>query len=239
MRQVPYYLLIGNGNVARHFQHYLSLVQQAFQTWHRSEPLAKLEQALSRATHVLVLISDKALENFIINHCMNTRALLIHFSGSLATDKAHGAHPLMTFSKHLYNLDLYQLIPFVIDQDAPAFAELLPGFKNPSVRLEKSLKSKYHALCVLSGNFSCILWQKLFSSFETEFNIPKTITYPYLIQQMQNLMNDSDHALSGPLKRNDHETLEKNLQALTHDPFQEIYKSFVSCYQNSKRGISS
>jgi predicted short-subunit dehydrogenase-like oxidoreductase (DUF2520 family) len=231
MRQVPQYLLIGNGRVARHFRYYFSLLGLSFVTWQRGEPLEKLQQWVATSTHVLILITDQAIEEFMAKYLKNTSALCIHFSGSLASKYAYGAHPLMCFTPNLYTLEQYQTIPFVIDEDAPPFAELLPGLSNPHARLAKNLKAKYHALCVMSGNFSCLLWQKLFASLEQEFHLPKQFAYPYLQQQMQNLLTDSASALTGPLVRQDRATIEKNIAALAHDPFQMIYKSFVTAYQ--------
>jgi hypothetical protein len=72
MRQVPNYLLIGNGRVARHFQHYFSLLQLPYQTWHRHEPDTKLTQQLESATHVLLLISDRAIAAFAADGKIST-----------------------------------------------------------------------------------------------------------------------------------------------------------------------
>lgn len=231
MRQVPHYLVIGNGRVAKHFAHYLAEVNLSFNTWHRQQSTAELKQLLNQATHVLILISDQAINDFIIHHLQNTDILKIHFSGSVVTPHAFGAHPLMTFSEQLYTLDQYQEIPFVLDHDAPDFSYLMPGLVNPHVRLDKSLKAKYHALSVLSGNFSCMLWQKFMSTLENEFNIPKDIVYPYMRQQTKNLLDNYKAALTGPLVRDDKITIEKNLLALQADPFKQVYQSFVSCYQ--------
>ena len=60
--------LIGNGHVARHFQYYFSLLQLSFTTWHRKESVAKLQQELTRSSHILLLISDSAIEEFIQQH---------------------------------------------------------------------------------------------------------------------------------------------------------------------------
>jgi hypothetical protein len=241
MRQVPYYLLIGNGRVAHHIRHYFSLLGISFATWQRGDPEEKLQQSLQHVSHVLLLITDAHIESFIQHHLKNSTALRIHCSGSLVTEHAYGAHPLMTFNKdHLYSLAQYQAIPFIVDDDAPAFEALLPGLPNPHVRLKKSLKPKYHALCVLSGNFSCLLWQKLFSSLEREFHFPADIAYPYLQQQTQNLLRHYPTALTGPLVRSDQATIQKNLTALAGDPFQEIYQAFINCYcdQRQKETLS-
>lgn len=234
MRLAPRYLLIGNGRVAKHFQHYFSHLKIPFAVWRRGEPLKKLYDQAGLSSQILLLISDHAIEDFIKTYLSNIKGLCLHFSGSLISEQAFGAHPLMTFNKDLYNLNQYAEIPFVIDHDAPAFEQLLPGLPNPHVRLHKSLKAKYHALCVLSGNFSCLLWQKFFSSLENEFYISHEIGRPYFFQQMKNLIQDYKSALTGPLVRADKSTIEKNLNSLESDPFQEVYKSFVSCFSKIK-----
>lgn len=235
MRQVPHYLIIGNGRVASHMRHYFTLLHLSYSSWHRQQHHSQLIQALKLATHVLLLISDHAVDSFIAEHLQPHHSRLIHFSGSLVTDNAYGVHPLMTFSDGLYELEQYQAIPFIIDHDALPFEDLLPGIANQHMRLQKSLKPKYHALCVMSGNFSCILWQKFFNTLESEFNIPKSFAYLYLHQQTQNLLTRPQTALTGPLVRGDKITIEKNIAALENDPFQEVYQSFIDCYQNMNR----
>jgi predicted short-subunit dehydrogenase-like oxidoreductase (DUF2520 family) len=239
MRQVPQYLIIGDGRVARHFQQYFTLLQLSFKVWHRAQSLAELNQLISNSSHILLLISDIAIEDFIERHLTPASSTIIHFSGSLISQQAYGAHPLMSFSHEIYTKDQYLTIPFIVDHDAPAFEELLPGLPNQHVRLQKDLKAKYHALCVLSGNFSCLLWRKFFDSLEQDLNLPYSIGHSYLLQCTQNLLANHQTALTGPLVRNDMLSIEKNLVALKSDPFQDVYKSFVLCYQELKeRGLA-
>lgn len=231
MRQVPCYLLIGNGCISKHFQQYFQLLKISFNVWDRkNHSIATLKLLTHTASHILIAISDQAIDEFIQQHLSDIDALCIHFSGSLICRQAFGAHPLMTFNNTLYDLKCYQSISFIIDDDAPSFNHLLPGLTNPHVRLHRSLKAKYHALCVLSGNFSCLLWQRFFSVLQNEFHLPKTVAYPYLMQQMKNIIHDPSSALTGPLVRHDTETIIKNIAALEDDPFQKIYQSFVDCY---------
>lgn len=231
MRQVPRYLIIGNGRVARHFQHYFSLLNLSFNIWNRSQSPDKLNTFLKQATHILILITDRAIDTFCETHLQYSTAYRIHFSGSHVSRHAFGAHPLMTFSANMYCLEDYLTIPFIVDQSAPDFEKLLPGLSNKNIKLNTSDKAKYHALCVMSGNFSCLLWQKLFSNFEEAFNIPASFAYPYLRQQTENLLTDARNALTGPLVRNDDITIKKNVAALAGDPFQEVYMAFVECYK--------
>lgn len=234
MGQVPRYLIIGRGRMATHFSFYLQHLNLPYLTWHRGESLALLEERKKLATHILILISDYAIDAFIQKHLQTTSALLIHCSGSLASQLAYGAHPLSSFTRELFEVSEYKEITFVVDEHAPAFSELLPGLPNKHMRLPVSQKAKYHAMCVLSGNFSCMLWQKFFATLEQEFAIPAECGQHYLKRITQNLLSDYQNALTGPLVRNDIKTIEKNINALKDDPFQKIYKSFVECYQTMR-----
>ncbi len=121
------------------------------ESWCRQEALDLLSERAQRATHILILINDMAIDSFVEQHLHASQAILIHCSGSLNTHRAFGAHPLLGFNHQTYELDRYTTMPFIVDHDAPPFSELLPGLPNPSARLDKAQKAKYHALCVLSG----------------------------------------------------------------------------------------
>ncbi|EKD74978.1 MAG: hypothetical protein ACD_44C00270G0003 [uncultured bacterium] len=231
MQQVPRYLLIGNGRLAFHFRHYFSLLNLNYQTWSRHESHEKLLSQLDFASHVLLLISDDAINDFYKKSLKNHNKIFVHFSGSLITDKIYGAHPLFSFTKNLCEFETYQSIPFIIDDDAPTIQEILPSLPNPHMRLPKSLKGKYHALCVLAGNFSCMLWKKLFYEFQNTFNFPPHLAHPYLKQIFLNIKNDPENCLTGPFLRRDITTIQNNIEALNNDIFQEIYTSFWNCYQ--------
>lgn len=235
MRQVPPYLLIGNGRVARHMCHYFSLLNLPYAHWHRGQAEALLSECLTHATHILLLISDQSIESFIDIYLKNSNALIIHCSGSLTTPLAYSAHPLTTFSETLYTLSQYQQIPFIVEKNTLPFHQLLPELTNPHFYLDATQKAKYHALCVSSGNFSCLLWQKLFDAFEQEFGLPKEAAYVYLQQQTQNLMNAPDTALTGPLVRGDQKTIQQNITALENDPLQNIYHQFINYYEMIKK----
>lgn len=222
------YLLIGNGRVAKHFRHYFTLLGLDFLSWHRGQDQATLQSHLSKASHVLLLISDSAIEPFIRETQFHDNQVLIHCSGSLVTDLAFCAHPLNTFTNELYDLNRYESVPFIVDADAPDFSDLLPGLPNESFRLEKMKRPKYHALCVMSGNFTTLLWQKAFSDFEAEFQLPSRCLQTYLKSITDNLMNNPKGALTGPLARGDQAVIQNNLDSLSGDPFQAIYQAFVN-----------
>lgn len=235
MRQVPKYLLIGDGRVARHLARYFSLLKLKNVTrWDRAKPVSRLHALAADATHILLAINDGAIDAFIDEHLAHYDATKIHFSGSLVTKKAFGAHPLMTFGPKLYDLDKYRAIPFIVDSTAPGWKALFPQLKNPHERLNPAQKAKYHALCVMAGNFSCLLWQKLFDGLADEMGIAPGTADLYLLQQTENLLADYKTALTGPLARGDTGTINRNLKALDGDAFQPVYRAFVKAYTDKQ-----
>lgn len=236
MRQAPTYGIIGNGRLAKHFIYYLSLLDIPTLQWSRSQDPEILNVLISQSHVILLLISDSAVESFIENHSgLSQHSNLIHCSGALVTPLAKSVHPLMTFGPGLYSLEEYQKIPFIVSASYPSLNSLLPGLSNPFYRLADEQRALYHALCVMANNFTTILWQKVFASFENELNIPAQALHPLLEKTVQNLEQDYQNALTGPLIRRDQKTIEKNLAALSQDPFHKIYETFVDVYCQEKK----
>ena len=226
------YTLIGNGRVATHFAHYFDLLDLPYYQWSRDQSISELHKVLKQSSHVLLLISDDAIDAFIEKHLANDK-ILVHFSGALQSNSAWTAHPLQTFSKDLYTLEHYQALPFIIEEQGPAFLELLPGLPNEHGTIKRDQKPLYHAMCAMANNFSTLLWQKLFYEFKETFQLKSDFIYPILQQTTENLKNNHQTALTGPLMRNDKITLQKHLNALEDDSFKEIYTAFINSYETT------
>jgi predicted short-subunit dehydrogenase-like oxidoreductase (DUF2520 family) len=112
----------------------------------------------------------------------------------------------------------------------PTLDELLPGLPNPAFAIPASERPYYHALCVMAGNFSTILWQKLLAEFQGRLHLPAAAAFPYLAQVAANITSDPDRALTGPLARGDAQAIAANLAALEGDPFHAIYSAFVKVH---------
>ena len=238
MRQVPLpgarpLGLIGDGRVARHFHHYFDLLNLPVRRWSRSSSCNPVEAMASCGT-VMVLISDGAIEPFITTWPGLKTHRLMHASGSLATPLAECAHPLMTFGSELYDFATYARIPFVLDAGRTPFADLLPGLPNPSFTIDAAERPAYHAHCVMAGNFTTLLWRKLFDLLEGRLGVPADAAYPFLVRTVQNLQADPGSALTGPLARGDAATTAANLSALEGDPFREVYSAFTRAYARSR-----
>jgi hypothetical protein len=228
MGQVPYgpYGIAGDGRLAHHLVHYFNLLRIPYRQWSRrgqSQPL----ETFAPCSRILIAIKDSAIEPWAREYrVLGGEQKLIHFSGSLSTPLAIGMHPL-TFSAGFYELADYQKIPFVCEEGAVDFSEIFPDLKNPHFTIKSEDKAYYHALCVMGGNFSVILWNKLFEEFKTRFHLPPEVAFPYLERITRNLESDSRQALTGPLQRKDLETIHKNLESLKGDSFQSIYQAFA------------
>src|SRR3954464_13573667 len=106
MGQVPELLLIGDGRLARHLTRYFEQLGLSHAKWsrrkHASGECPPLAELVGTETHALLAISDAAVEPFIQEHAELERAPRVHFSGSLTTPLAHGAHPLFSFAGTTY-----------------------------------------------------------------------------------------------------------------------------------------
>ena len=219
------YGLVGRGRLAKHLSHYLELLNLPYVTWSRSSK-SDICKTFKDCSHILLPITDCEIEPFIkVHQEFLSNKLCIHFSGALFTPLAIGTHPLMTFTQKLYNEEFYKKIHFVIDSRHP-FKEILCGFPNSHSTISPSQKAKYHALCVMSGNFSVLLWQTFFKEMK-EFEISKSQILPYLHQTFANIAH-LENSLTGPLERKDYQTIKTNLKALKDDStLYNIYRSFM------------
>ncbi len=237
MRQVPYPLIVGNGKMATHFCHYLSLLEIEYCQWSRkSNSPISLQTLFEQSTITILLISDDSLTPFIESHLFIKTKPIIHFSGALSIEGTEGAHPLMSFHNELYDLETYNTIPFILELGQENSLAFIP---NAFFMIPPELKMYYHMLCVLSGNFTCILWQKYFHEMESRFHLPKSVSEPYLKQIMHNIIQAPTTALTGPLVRNDINTINSHLMALKNDEFHLIYQAFVTLFENRRRYESS
>lgn len=241
MGQVPArhsYLIIGGGRSARHLARYFELENIPYSKWQRSDGPANFEDLVRQATRVLIAISDSAIEPFHGAHPSLASKTCVHLSGALVSPKIPSAHPLMTFAKDTdYDLATYRSIPFVTERGRGSLSELLPGLSNTDYSIDGSKKPLYHALCVLSGNFSVLLWEKAFREFSETLSIPREALIPYMNQVFENLRSapEGQSVLTGPLARGDRTTIEAHLRTLEGDPFQNVYRALAAAHEHSRR----
>lgn len=227
-------LLIGQGRLGTHLAVYFDQAKIPYQIWNRkTHSLEQLTERLSKASHILLAISDMEIEKFYKEHSGNNpKKIWVHFSGALEVRGVHSLHPLMTFGPQLYSLEKYQSIP-LLTTSARYLDELIPGLKNPLHHIDPLFKSKYHALCVLSGNFTTILWQKFIYEMKQQ-KLDGDIARVFAEQTIRNVFDFPETALTGPLARQDRQVQKMNLDALKGDRFAEVYQAFQFAYAEFK-----
>ncbi len=243
MGQVPThrYALIGTGALARHLYFYLSslkLPSTEILQWNRKDnSIEDLHTKMSKATHILLAISDSSIEDFFQAHrqLASDKSMWIHFSGANNFADLVSIHPLMSFGPDLYELDVYKKIHFVIT-GISSLKEIFPSFENSFSTLPAHQKSLYHSLCVLGGTMPILLWEKMNQGLN-EMGLPSEATNIYLQTILQNYLLHREKALTGPLKRKDLVTIKKNLMALQDDSFQKIYSAFAESQNINTRDL--
>jgi hypothetical protein len=229
-RPTPYGIA-GDGRVASHVTHYFDLLGLPYRQWSRRREATEgvaLAEAFAPCRCLLLAVSDRAITSVAERcRCLDGEKTLIHFSGGVTAPEVQGMHPLCTFGRSLYDLQTYQAIPFICEPGPLTFAEVFPELENPSFLLPLEAKPLYHAVCVLAGNHTALLWNKLFHTFEEQLGLPREAARPYLIRVFENLKTAPEAAETGPLSRRDVATIHANLAALAGDPFQAVYRAFV------------
>ncbi len=235
MRQVPKtyfkysYLIVGNGKLSKHLQNYFILKLIPFYVITR-ETITDFKSYASLSQKILVVINDDQIEEFILTHKdeSNKDKTWIHCSGSLSTQLAESAHPLMTFTDDLYDLKTYERIPFITERGRKNFKELFPELNNPEYSINPDDKLLYHTLCVTSGNFTTILWQYFFNFLKSK-DIPQDAAYEFLRATTNNLIN-SKNPLTGPLQRKDRKIISSHLNALEYSSMKDVYLAMLELY---------
>jgi predicted short-subunit dehydrogenase-like oxidoreductase (DUF2520 family) len=239
------YAIVGGGRLARHFSQYFRLLEiphtrwtresgSVFNTFEQADARLRLMQTIGKADRVLLLVSDSAIGTLLKQYPFLHQKQLIHCSGVLSIPGVAGAHPLMTFADDLYDLQTYQSIPFMLEI-GQGFEELFPDLSNPHFAINAEDKAWYHAMCVMAGNFSQLLWKGVSDRFGRQFELPVETLHPYLQQLVSNFMQAAGTSLTGPLARGDVETIERNLNALEGDPMHDLYRAFVAYHQDENR----
>jgi predicted short-subunit dehydrogenase-like oxidoreductase (DUF2520 family) len=222
------YLIIGSGRVANHFKYYFTLKQIPFLSWSRKENSeSELLPLLEQVATALVLISDSAIKDFYQQKLNVFRGSVVHFSGALEIAGTDGFHPLMTFGPELYKPEFYESI-FFSSSSEEKFRVCFPKLSNPVFVLNPAHKALYHALCVMSGNFSQILWRQGLLNLES-LGVPPQAFHLYLHRGLENFIAHPQRSLTGPLARKDWQTMQGNVEALPEN-LQQLYLAFVKFY---------
>jgi hypothetical protein len=221
-----------------------------------SDHTQKLLSLAEQATHIWLCLPDRYITEYhklIKFHLLEKNLSLpifIHSSGAWSYPEIYSAHPLMSFRpldhEHgPYPESIYQKINFALTSpaqenhlenswpksEAAEIAQnikkkLFPFLPNFVFYLPEEHKAFYHALCVLAGNGSVLLWQKFFKEMPTLGCSVEGLEV-FARQISENFLTDPESALTGPLVRKDTSTLALDAAALKADPFFDVFQALT------------
>lgn len=232
----PHIGLAGDGRLAKQLKTLLDARSLSFTQISRSKnTLEEIQSVVNNSTHIWLAISDGGIENFYQTYAgsNSVNKTWVHFSGAHNSQNIYSAHPLMTFSNVLLPLADWDRVHFVVsppslkaEQNDLKLNDLLPAIPNSWSFLPPEKKAFYHALCVIAGNFPVIMWSEVLTQFQN-LALPKEALNSYLDRVTLNFKNEGAAALTGPLARNDINTIKANIKSLESSPLKEIYEAFV------------
>lgn len=212
-----------------------SLQRVEFDVWHHKGDPKSLEKTFLACDYALLCTTDQGLLDLTTKYSFLNSKKSIHFSGSIALREPLNFHPLMSFTDRPLSISEYQTIPFICFnrynkiKAKKNFKIVFPLFSNPIYFVHPEKKSLYHALCVLSGNFTSLLWQITAFEFTNALGLPETVLRPYMERVFLNMNRDLKNSLTGPLVRGDYAVLKKNYQALPVH-LKPLYFAFVHAF---------
>lgn len=166
--------------------------------------------------------------------------IVCHCSGALTSDvfvgcedykcKCCSVHPLLAVSDKLTSYKNFESAVFTLesrDDSAGLLTEILESCSNKVVRISPENKPMYHAAAVMASNLMLGLAECAVSklrqcgfSNETALNAIS----PLILGNIKSMLeNGLENSLTGPVERNDIQTVNKHLQILSGDD-REIYR---------------
>lgn len=227
----PYHLILGNGRLAKHLLHYFQLLNWPVRQWTRQAHSEQELLALAPSAYFIWLcISDTALAPRI-ESLKAYQHKIVQCSGSLHFEGVFNRHPLASFGEYLFTDEFYSQIHWISSDAQKSF---LPAFENNTHYLDKEQKALYHALCVLTGPGTSLLWQHFIDEIK-KLKISKQAAGSYFASLWLNYQRQHQPQITGPWVRNDLQTIESNEFALKQNSHVlNIYKE-MHCLFNLKK----
>lgn len=217
-------------------------------TFTQSKAFYDLETLVGASDTVFITTPDRAIKEVweCIKHYNLKDKIICHFSGSLSSDIFSGIettgasccsiHPMYAFSsKYNSYLQFNKACLSVEGQDIAVkkLTELFADKLHHKVfRLNCADKSKYHTAAAFASNYIVgvmyIAIELLKECGFSESDARKLLTPVSLNNLTSILENGAVNALTGPVERNDIQTVEKHLEVLKDDEdgmVEEVYKS--------------
>lgn len=243
-------VVLGAGNVAHHLipaiqnSSVAKVVQQYSRSFSKnatsSIPQISNIDDVANADVYIICIPDDAIASFSAKLPKN-KGLVVHTSGSVpisAIDSKHNKgvlYPLQSFSKNR-SVNM-QEVPFCLEvKDEKHFKmlkTLANGISNHTHTINSKQRKALHLAAVFVNNFTNHIY-KVGEDICKESNVPFNILQPLIKETAAKIEALSpSEAQTGPAKRNDINTITKQLDALQNDTHKEIYALLTKSIQES------
>ena len=247
LRTMKSIVLVGAGNIAAHLCKAIhkSLDFKVIQVYNRSEKsLAFFPSTLHKTSSLaeikeadlyIIAVSDDAIVSFSERLLIKDK-LVVHTSGSVPmealSDKNRKGvfYPLQSFSK---NSEVYfSEIPICIetqnDTDLVLLKQLGNSISNNVLTVSSEKREKIHLSAVIVNNFVNYLYQ-VANDLMQEQSLSFDLLKPLILETANKITSLSPaEAQTGPAKRNDKKTIEKQLNLLKESPYKDIYQDLTN-----------
>lgn len=244
-------VILGNGNVGSHLttvflkNKNIDLIQVYNRNLDQIQHLKSKTNITNNTNQLLdadiyiIAISDDAISSF--SKSLNlTNKLVVHTSGSVEMNTLNSSrcgvfYPLQTFSKNK-EIDFKQ-VPICIEsnsnEDLTLLEVLASNITEHVYMLDSEKRLKMHISAVFVNNFVNHLYY-LGSKICEENEVPFEILQPLILETAKKIKSLSPFdAQTGPAKRNDKQTIEKQIEMLKGNEtviYNELTKSIVKTY---------
>ncbi len=204
----------------------------------QGKPVGSLDE-LSPADIYFITTRDDTIqhvcEELVRKNLLKSHSIVIHFSGSLASDvlvsaRAAGCfiasvHPVKSFANSEAAINHFSGTYMAIEGDPEAMTivkELIQGVGGIAFSIKKQNKRQYHAGMVIANNYLTTLHYQAVKNLQesgVEESVAKKLVSMLMSDSLNNV-NTFDHkaALTGPIQRGDVATVKGHIEALQHDP---------------------
>ena len=213
-----------------------------------SRAFTRLEELLSTSDTLFIATPDGEISSIwdCIVGLWNQKQVITgqikyicHFSGSLSSDlfmnrerwniQACSIHPMYAFSSKEHSYLQLNQAAFTAEGDREAIEEISRLFRekgNEICRIPTESKMKYHAAAAMLSNLNVgLISMSMKLLYECGFSEKQAaqVAAPLVRNNIENtLQNGAVQALTGPVERNDVETVKKHLEVLDGD-FHNVY----------------
>lgn len=246
--------IIGTGNVAFHLARAFSAAQgvnlqfvagrdlEKIKTFKGFTTTLDLNKELEKTFYsdvILIAVSDASIAA-VSQQLMESKALIVHTSGSTAIqildqNKRYGVlYPLQSFSKEKELV--YKEIPFLIEaklQDDLGVLKLLTESLSANYFTVNSKdRAALHLAAVFSNNFTNHILTEA-KQLCNDHNVSFELLKPLMLETVQKAFSiGPENSQTGPAKRKDTPTINKQLSALKSAEQKQLYTLLTQAIQN-------